>query len=201
MSGLESRALDGCVEVAYADGEHMRFLLQSCGFLLLTFMVASCERHRSIGCPHDATLKTYKQWKESTRFPYIAPRARQEQIANNIEKVGVGSTKKDFVEVLGEPDYEEEMYPKEPDRPRSEEHTSELQSPMYLVCRLLLEKKKTAPSDQRAVMVVFAAMGRHANGFLRCSLVVFVVAQLLSPPQPPPLRQTATVPGLPLPHT
>src|SRR5437764_11660114 len=28
---------------------------------------------------------------------------------------------------------------------RSEEHTSELQSPMYLVCRLLLEKKKQAP--------------------------------------------------------
>src|SRR5437762_10984579 len=29
-----------------------------------------------------------------------------------------------------------------PGRRRSEEHTSELQSPMYLVCRLLLEKKK-----------------------------------------------------------
>ena len=28
---------------------------------------------------------------------------------------------------------------------RSEEHTSELQSPMYLVCRLLLEKKKRIP--------------------------------------------------------
>src|SRR5437762_11317154 len=28
------------------------------------------------------------------------------------------------------------------ERRRSEEHTSELQSPMYLVCRLLLEKKK-----------------------------------------------------------
>src|SRR6476469_1964103 len=28
------------------------------------------------------------------------------------------------------------------DGTRSEEHTSELQSPMYLVCRLLLEKKK-----------------------------------------------------------
>src|ERR1017187_10607400 len=27
---------------------------------------------------------------------------------------------------------------------RSEEHTSELQSPMYLVCRLLLEKNKNA---------------------------------------------------------
>src|SRR5437762_8550549 len=31
---------------------------------------------------------------------------------------------------------------------RSEEHTSELQSPMYLVCRLLLEKKKNR-SDRR----------------------------------------------------
>src|SRR5947208_9695572 len=29
-----------------------------------------------------------------------------------------------------------------PDGPRSEEHTSELQSPDHLVCRLLLEKKK-----------------------------------------------------------
>src|SRR5437762_9496798 len=39
-----------------------------------------------------------------------------------------------------------------PSQPRSEEHTSELQSPMYLVCRLLLEKKKgprneTAPAE------------------------------------------------------
>src|SRR3712207_7384712 len=30
---------------------------------------------------------------------------------------------------------------------RSEEHTSELQSRQYLVCRLLLEKKKTSPDD------------------------------------------------------
>src|SRR5258708_19708316 len=38
--------------------------------------------------------------------------------------------------------------------PRSEEHTSELQSPDHLVCRLLLEKKKkqndsTSPSTPR----------------------------------------------------
>src|SRR3712207_7011452 len=31
----------------------------------------------------------------------------------------------------------------EPEPARSEEHTSELQSRQYLVCRLLLEKKKT----------------------------------------------------------
>src|SRR5258708_15545823 len=35
---------------------------------------------------------------------------------------------------------------------RSEEHTSELQSPDHLVCRLLLEKKKTR-SDSRAPTV------------------------------------------------
>src|SRR5258708_27048232 len=32
-------------------------------------------------------------------------------------------------------------------RSRSEEHTSELQSPDHLVCRLLLEKKKTHTTD------------------------------------------------------
>src|SRR2546426_8672076 len=32
--------------------------------------------------------------------------------------------------------------------PRSEEHTSELQSPCNLVCRLLLEKKKKNPEQQ-----------------------------------------------------
>src|SRR3712207_6876722 len=34
--------------------------------------------------------------------------------------------------------------------PRSEEHTSELQSRQYLVCRLLLEKKKKIISSQVA---------------------------------------------------
>src|SRR5258707_12599101 len=34
----------------------------------------------------------------------------------------------------------------EQDVPRSEEHTSELQSRQYLVCRLLLEKKKKTTS-------------------------------------------------------
>src|SRR2546422_5369794 len=32
--------------------------------------------------------------------------------------------------------------------PRSEEHTSELQSRLHLVCRLLLEKKKKQPPDE-----------------------------------------------------
>src|SRR5439155_8086170 len=42
--------------------------------------------------------------------------------------------------------------------PRSEEHTSELQSRGHLVCRLLLEKKKTPsmPSSSRTDRVVAA---------------------------------------------
>src|SRR5437879_10345582 len=36
-------------------------------------------------------------------------------------------------------------------RVRSEEHTSELQSPMYLVCRLLLEKKKQSRSETMVI--------------------------------------------------
>src|SRR5256885_5107037 len=40
-----------------------------------------------------------------------------------------------------------------PPRPvRSEEHTSELQSPCNLVCRLLLEKKKTKLHTQLSVL-------------------------------------------------
>src|SRR5438876_7191983 len=34
--------------------------------------------------------------------------------------------------------------------PRSEEHTSELQSPVHLVCRLLLEKKNTSREVERS---------------------------------------------------
>src|SRR3712207_8235730 len=43
------------------------------------------------------------------------------------------------------------------DAARSEEHTSELQSRQYLVCRLLLEKKKTLPSS---LPVTFAGVCR-----------------------------------------
>src|SRR5438445_4389438 len=41
-------------------------------------------------------------------------------------------------------------------RGRSEEHTSELQSRQYLVCRLLLEKKKRAPAGQQTARPVRA---------------------------------------------
>src|SRR5437763_2098535 len=53
---------------------------------------------------------------------------------------------------------------------RSEEHTSELQSPMYLVCRLLLEKKKKkatqlriAPLTTRQYFMQQVNTPRHAD--------------------------------------
>src|SRR5690348_18126289 len=46
---------------------------------------------------------------------------------------------------------------------RSEEHTSELQSPVHLVCRLLLEKKNTpAPTASPESTHL-----RHPSGYLR----------------------------------
>src|SRR5258708_31532325 len=44
--------------------------------------------------------------------------------------------------------------PISPDELRSEEHTSELQSPDHLVCRLLLEKKKKKRDKERCVLEI-----------------------------------------------
>src|SRR5437764_10971347 len=67
----------------------------------------------------------------STLFPYTTlfrSEVRQER-ADHADRIDTGV----FVKAV--------VLDRE-DRLRSEEHTSELQSPMYLVCRLLLEKKK-----------------------------------------------------------
>src|SRR5258708_23744997 len=47
--------------------------------------------------------------------------------------------------------------PVKADTSRSEEHTSELQSPDHLVCRLLLEKKKNDRADGRIVLTCIYA--------------------------------------------
>src|SRR6478736_8123675 len=47
-------------------------------------------------------------------------------------------------------------------RPRSEEHTSELQSQSNLVCRLLLEKKKNTQNVGRALATKKRVVEKHA---------------------------------------
>src|SRR3989442_2116048 len=51
------------------------------------------------------------------------------------------------------------------DYPRSEEHTSELQSRPHLVCRLLLEKKKNLSSTNPQAYSVFSS---HLETMLTC---------------------------------
>src|SRR3712207_7899072 len=51
--------------------------------------------------------------------------------------------------------------------PRSEEHTSELQSRQYLVCRLLLEKKKKITSPQSPIQYFLIHDAQLALGSTR----------------------------------
>src|SRR3712207_7597734 len=86
----------------------------------------------------------------STLFPYTtlfrsprldAHRLRDEP-AQPVEAHHVGELPPVSGSARGEDDRVLEVEPRGAHRERSEEHTSELQSRQYLVCRLLLEKKK-----------------------------------------------------------
>src|SRR5690348_17894122 len=48
-----------------------------------------------------------------------------------------------------------------PDSIRSEEHTSELQSPVHLVCRLLLEKKKKKKKKKNTTSIKLTTLSQH----------------------------------------
>src|SRR2546422_3142644 len=50
------------------------------------------------------------------------------------------------------------------DDDRSEEHTSELQSRLHLVCRLLLEKKKKIHRRADRLELAYVALQRDADG-------------------------------------
>ena len=50
---------------------------------------------------------------------------------------------------------------------RSEEHTSELQSPMYLVCRLLLEKKKQKKQKNKKTKKKKYTTGKQTNRYIK----------------------------------
>src|SRR3712207_7488586 len=83
----------------------------------------------------------------STLFPYTTlfrspePDAGPEAVLVRPLEVGVCGTDREISEgMFGEPPEGEELLVL--GHERSEEHTSELQSRQYLVCRLLLEKKK-----------------------------------------------------------
>src|SRR5256885_12211837 len=82
---------------------------------------------------------------KSTLFPYTtlfrsARRPSRISAANQIESIAL-SPKGERALFVARGDVFTAPIEKGPTRNRSEEHTSELQSPCNLVCRLLLEKK------------------------------------------------------------
>src|SRR5256885_12680014 len=76
----------------------------------------------------------------STLFPYTTLfRSLHQQGFTRLQGTAIEHIAPDGEEGLGQC---RSLHLAEPCRDRSEEHTSELQSPCNLVCRLLLEKKK-----------------------------------------------------------
>src|SRR5256885_4903612 len=85
--------------------------------------------------PPRSTLFPYTTLFRSIKDLHVRPKTiktLEENLGNTIQAIGMG---KDFMS-------EHQKQWQQKSKLRSEEHTSELQSPCNLVCRLLLEKKK-----------------------------------------------------------
>src|SRR3712207_7013572 len=80
----------------------------------------------------------------STLFPYTTLfRSEEAPERRPVAKVfGLSRYPNAYIKVPGLGEFATRAMPVREPFPRSEEHTSELQSRQYLVCRLLLEKKK-----------------------------------------------------------
>src|SRR2546422_7187523 len=84
----------------------------------------------------------------STLFPYTTLFRSQLGADEDDGDPVMGELVDDLMDLRLRPDVEaargliEDEHPRSRVEPRSEEHTSELQSRLHLVCRLLLEKKK-----------------------------------------------------------
>src|SRR5437762_9762516 len=70
------------------------------------------------------------------REPHVEEAVMEVAAVRRVGRAAGEHAPNEHIEGIDDRDAEEEQR-----RRRSEEHTSELQSPMYLVCRLLLEKK------------------------------------------------------------
>src|SRR3712207_8319387 len=86
--------------------------------------------------PPRSTLFPYTTLFRSTRF---RPRTHRGEVHGHHDRLEVPHRRG---RRQGRGDAERPAAPRTHPDPRSEEHTSELQSRQYLVCRLLLEKKK-----------------------------------------------------------
>src|SRR3712207_7794081 len=94
--------------------------------------------------PPRSTLFPYTTLFRSVLLPVVQPREEQRAVEPARERLRPGEerfTVHDARGGLDDADVRIALHQRH--ELRSEEHTSELQSRQYLVCRLLLEKKKT----------------------------------------------------------
>src|SRR2546425_9678428 len=94
----------------------------------------------------------------STLFPYTTLfRSQLEQARADLETAQANLRQAQITADRWQALLETDSVSKQETDQRSEEHTSELQSLAYLVCRLLLEKKKTSnrPEPGKATLQTF----------------------------------------------
>src|SRR5688500_19670482 len=102
-----------------------------CLALALPLLLAPAASAQRADTP-EAGEKAAAKMSEMSAEEFVAKTAAANQFEIDASKLAVGQAKKKEVKELAEALVSD----------RSEEHTSELQSPCNLVCRLLLEKKK-----------------------------------------------------------
>src|SRR5438046_10583358 len=152
-------------------GEHLKYIVSTAGRPMACLAWSSAPRHlgsrdRFIGWSAEARRRNIRFVAYNTRF-LILPWVQVEHLASHLLGRMAKMLSQDWERVYGHPIYFVETFvdPErfrgtcyraanwvllgrttgrgKNDQTRSEEHTSELQSLTNLVCRLLLEKKKT----------------------------------------------------------
>src|SRR5437762_742166 len=122
-----------------APSGHLYFTLKDRGAQVDCVMFRS--RAAAFEAAHRGPLKEGMQVEAQVLVTLYEPRGRFQLTVEGLRPAGLGPLYERFLK-LKEKLEREGLFDLAAKRERSEEHTSELQSPMYLVCRLLLEKKK-----------------------------------------------------------
>src|SRR2546425_7715437 len=109
------------------------------GSYIRFFEIAETELFRAVGLPYGVVFDELNVWLPRVHLECDFHRAAQLddllEVCVWVGKIGTTSLRLNFE--VRRKDRDDKIEEK-----RSEEHTSELQSLAYLVCRLLLEKKK-----------------------------------------------------------
>src|SRR2546422_6013715 len=115
--------------------------------LLISGLLQHADRHHA-----DTEIVSKTVDGSVHRYTYRDAHARARKLAGALQRLGVQPGER--IATLAWNSYRHfEIYYAVAGSGRSEEHTSELQSRLHLVCRLLLEKKKESHSPDRSPQI------------------------------------------------